>query len=101
VKLHRKYAEQGLVAVSVSLDPPENKAARERALKFLQDKQATFSNYLLEEQPEVWMARLKIDGPPCVYVLNRENQIVKKLPVGNDPVNYEVIEQAVVECLKK
>src|SRR5262249_37610099 len=52
VKLHRQYAGQGLVAVSVALDDPADEKARERALKFLKAQQATFTNVLLDEQPE-------------------------------------------------
>jgi thiol-disulfide isomerase/thioredoxin len=101
VELYQKYAKDGLVAVSVSLDDPANKESRERALKFLQDRGAAFTNLLLDEPPEVWQAKLKVQGPPCVFVLNQDNRIVKKLPVGDEGVDYNEIEKAVVQWLKK
>jgi thiol-disulfide isomerase/thioredoxin len=101
VELYQKYGKDGLVAVSVSLDDPAKKDAHERALKFLQKMGATFTNLRLDEPPAVWQAKLKINGPPCVYVLNRDNRIVKKLPVGDEGVDYAEVEKVVKEWLKK
>jgi thiol-disulfide isomerase/thioredoxin len=101
VGLHQKYARDGLVAISVSLDDPAKKEAHDRALKFLQAQGAVFTNLRLDEPPEVWQARLKVNGPPCVYVLNRDNRIVRKLPAGDEPVDYAAVEKAVQEWLKK
>src|SRR5262245_58454037 len=61
VALHQKYAKDGFVAVSVSLDDPTDDDAKAKALKFLQAQKATFTNLLLDEKPEVWQAKLKID----------------------------------------
>lgn len=44
VELHRKYADKGLVCMSVTLDDEEDKG---KALTFLQDKGATFPNFIL------------------------------------------------------
>jgi len=101
VELHDKFAKEGLVTISVSLDDPASKEAHERALKFLQARGAAFTNLLLDEPAAVWQAKLKVQGPPCVYVLNRDNRIVKKLPVGDEEVNYAEIEKTVVQWLKK
>lgn len=43
VELSRKYADQDVAVVSMSLDEPENE---ERVLKFLQDQHASFDNLL-------------------------------------------------------
>lgn len=98
VELHRKYATAGLACISVSLDDPADDAARARALRFLADKKATFSNFLLEERPEFWQAKLKIDGPPCVFVFNRAGGLVKKY---HDDVDYRDIERLVTDALKE
>ena len=49
VDIHKKYAGRGLVTVSVSMDPQgkEDKYDKEKVLKFLKEKGATFPNYIL------------------------------------------------------
>jgi thiol-disulfide isomerase/thioredoxin len=102
VELHNKYAADGLVAVSVSLDDPADQKVRQKVLEFLEKRKAEFTNLILDEPSEFWQMKLKIDGPPCVYVYNRDNKIAKKLPAGeNEPVDYQVIEKLVMELLKK
>jgi thiol-disulfide isomerase/thioredoxin len=98
VELHRKYAGAGLTCISVSLDDPADDAARGRALRFLTEKKATFSNFLLDERPEFWQAKLKIDGPPCVFVFNRAGGLVKRF---HDDVDYREIERIVIDALKE
>jgi hypothetical protein len=52
VEMHKKYAERGLVCVSVSLDKynvePED-YKKEKVVKFLNDKGAHFPNFILAE----------------------------------------------------
>jgi hypothetical protein len=99
--MHKKYAKDGLVAISVTLDDPDSKEDRANALDFLQKADATQQNFLLNEAPEVWQEKLKITGPPCVYVFNRDNQWVKKLEGFKDSGDHEAIEKLVVELLKQ
>jgi hypothetical protein len=94
--MHKKYAQGGLVAVSVSVDPLEDDAEK-RVLKFLQSKGATFTNLLLDEPPEVWQEKLHIIAVPCIYVFNRQGKWTK----FSDDINHEEIEKLVVELLKK
>src|SRR5690242_10528052 len=51
VELHKKYAKEGLACVSVSVDDEDGVKA---ALAFLQKQNATFANYRILEDPEVW-----------------------------------------------
>lgn len=97
VELHQKYATRGLSTVSVSLDNATDDDAKQRVKKFLAAQGATFANYLLDEKPEVWQAKLKIDGPPCVFVFDRRGRLVKKY---HDKVDYADIERLVAELLK-
>src|ERR1051326_8601421 len=60
VELQQKYGGDGLVAVSVALDPSDKPESRERVLKFLEARQATFTNLFLDEPADVWQERLKI-----------------------------------------
>lgn len=95
--MHNKYAKDGLAAVSVSLDDPNEPGVKETVLKFLESKKATFTNLILDEKVEVWQEKLKIDGPPAVFVIGRDGKIVQKFT----EVNYAEVEKLAVELLKK
>jgi hypothetical protein len=99
--MHRKYAKDGLVAVSVTLDDPADMAVRARALVFLKKQGATFANVLLDETPEFYQSKLKIDGPPCIYIFNRDNRwVLKRDGTGdNGRIDYELFEKRIVELL--
>ena len=98
--MQRKYAADGLAAVSVSLDDPADKDARDRVLKFLRAKDATFTNLFLDEPSELWSERLKIDLPPAVFVFDRDGRIAGKFE--GKKVSYETqIEPLVEQLLKK
>jgi hypothetical protein len=97
VEMQEKYAKQGLVAISVSLDDPNDKDAKDRVFKFLEKKKATFTNLILDEKPEVWQAKLKIDGPPCIFVFDREGKIASKVTLEG----YDEVEKVVAGLLKK
>jgi hypothetical protein len=96
--MHRKYAARGLVAISVSLDKAEDATVRPKIDQFLRQQQATFANFVLDARDEEWQARLKINGPPCVYVFDRNNRFALKQV--EDQVDYAAIEKAVQELLK-
>jgi hypothetical protein len=99
VEMHQKYAKDGFVAISVTVDTPADAG---KALAFLQKQKAEFANFLLDETDKVWQEKLKIEGPPCIYVFNKDNRIVKKMGgEDNDVTNYEVVEKIVVQLLKK
>jgi thiol-disulfide isomerase/thioredoxin len=107
VELENKYSKEGLVAVSVDLESPKNGKARERAEKFLGRMGGEFPHFMLDAGQDEWTERLKIDGPPCIFIFNRENRFVKKLPVVDakgeivEKVDFEVIEKLVSDLLKR
>jgi hypothetical protein len=94
--MHKKYARDGLVAVSVSVDPIEP-GIEKRVLKFLQAQGATFTNLLLDEPPEVWQEKLHTIAVPSIFVFNRQG----KWTQFTGEINHEEIEKLVVELLKK
>jgi hypothetical protein len=96
--MQRKYAGDGFAAVSVSLDDSRDAKDRGLAEDFLRQKQATFLNLILQAEPEEWQTRLKIAGPPCVYVFGRDNQFVLK---QSEDVDYTAIEKKVRQLLGK
>jgi hypothetical protein len=97
--MHRKYAGRGLVAVSVSLDDPKDAKVRPKVDQFLRQQQADFPNFVLDATDDEWQDKLKIQGPPCVYVFNRDNLFVLK-GVG-ETVDYAAIEKTVEALLQQ
>ena len=92
--MHRKYGKQGLVAVSVSVDDVDDKDTPGEVMKFLRQQKATGPNFLLNETPEDWQKKLKIDGVPAVFVFNRAGQIEQKyLEVPNHAEIEKLVEQ--------
>ena|SRR5436309_12857570 len=96
--MHRKYAKQGLVAVSVSVDDLEDKETQAEVLKFLRQQKATFANFLLNETPEDWQKKLKIEAVPAMFVFNRAGQIEQKY--AEAPKHAE-IEKLVEQLLRQ
>jgi hypothetical protein len=98
--MQRKYANDGVVALSVSLDDPADKEVDARILKFLRAKDADFTNLRLDELSELWSERLKIDIPPAVFVFDREGRLAGKFEL--EKANYEkYVEPLVDQLLKK
>jgi hypothetical protein len=94
--MHNKYAKNGFAAISVSLDDPKNDKARQRVIDFLTKQKATFTNLILDEESEVWQKKLKFEGPPCVFVFDRDG--TWKQYTAPD---YAEIEKYVAELMKK
>jgi hypothetical protein len=96
--MHNKYAKDRFAAFSCALDDPETKGIQEKLLKFLKEKKATFSNFLLNETDETWQEKLKLDGPPAVFVFDREGKPAKKFTAK---FTYEDVEKVVADLMKK
>jgi hypothetical protein len=94
--MQQKHAKDGVAAISVSLDDPKDKKAMQNVRDFLRKQKATFTNLVLDEKPEVWQEKLKFDGPPCVFVFNRDGKWEKFAAP-----DYAVIEKYVAGLLKK
>ena len=107
VELSKKYGPQGLVAISVAVDPPkedskEQTALRQRLLKFLTKQNATFTNLYLDEPSEVWLKKLDVAEVPCVFVFDRQGKYYRFGGSAEAPrkAEYSGIEPLVVELLK-
>ena len=88
--------------MSVSLDDPNEKGAKDKVVRFLKSKDATFTNLILDEKPELWQGKLKIDGPPLVMVFDRQGRLEDRHPSEKrNEVDYAAIEKLVAELLKK
>lgn len=97
--MHTKYAQNGLVTLSVSVDDPADHEVRGRIVKFLEKNKASFRNFLLDEAPELWQEKLNIGGPPCLYLFDRENRFVKKMVA--EEVDFSVLEKTIRELLNQ
>jgi thiol-disulfide isomerase/thioredoxin len=74
VKLHEKYAKDGLVALSVNLDDSHKNGIQQTVLKFLRSQKASFMNFILDESPEFWQKKFNSMELPFVYVFNRQGK---------------------------
>jgi thiol-disulfide isomerase/thioredoxin len=100
VEMQRKYSEQGLVCVSVNVDEPKQKQA---ALGFLKQVGASFPNYLLDEQAEVWQERWNFAAPPAAFVFDRSGRRAARLDNTAPETEYtaEALEKLVKELLAR
>jgi hypothetical protein len=98
--MHEKYAADGLVCMSVSVDDPDDKA---RVLAFLKAKKATFANYLLDEKAEVWQNEWDFTAPPAVLVYGRDGKRAQKFDNEdpNKPFDYTDVEPLVRKLLNQ
>jgi thiol-disulfide isomerase/thioredoxin len=100
VALHGKYAADGVVCMSVSVD---EKTDRDAAHDFLKKQKATFPNYFIDDPKEqAWWDKWKIGAIPVVLVFDREGKLARKFDI-DDPDNqftYEDVEKLVAELVK-
>jgi len=105
--MQQKYGKDGLVVLGVLLDDPKDATLRADGLKYLDKVKPPFENVYLDAKMEEWQKKLRINGYPGVYVFNRDNHHVKKLPVLDDKgeekeeVDYDVIDRVVANLMKK
>ena len=95
--MQRKYAADGLVAMSVSLDDPHMEGTKEAVLKFLRGKKAAFTNVILDESSDFWTSKFDATGPPFTYVFDRQGRWRRFKGAGH----YEEIENLVPKLLKE
>jgi hypothetical protein len=93
--MHRKYAAKGLVAISVSLDPAED---RDGAEKFLVKQKATFTNLWLDETQEFWTKKFNIFAPPSLFVYDRKGKWVQ-FKADDEDIDHAKVEKLVVKLL--
>ena len=82
VALHRKYPSR-VACISFNTDyygdkrhPPES--LRPSVKKFLAAQGVTFQNVICSEESETLYDRLRLGGPPAVYVFDRTGKLAKR-----------------------
>jgi len=99
VEMKEKYADQGLVCVSMTIDKPESKDA---ALKFLKTQKADFENFLIDEPASAWSKAWNFQIVPAVRVYGRDGKLVKQFDYNDDEnqFKHEEIEPFVAKLLR-
>lgn len=103
VEMHRKYAAKGLAVVSLSLDDADKPKKVSEATAFLQGKQATFANYLLDETSDDAFEKLSITAIPAVFLFGPDGKEVKRFTLEdvNNLFTYDQVEAFVKDYLAK
>ena len=96
VALHDQYARSGLAVVSVSVDPLDDRGARDAAQAFLTKQKATFRNVILNNKAEVWQEKWKVVGPPLLFLFDRQGKLVARWEDKVDLVDVEKRVKAVL-----
>lgn len=106
VERHGKYAAQGLVCMSVSMDKlgAAEQYSKEKVLKFLQEKRAVFPNFILSQPDKEEEALVKLIGDcfliPHLALFDRQGRRVWTSADGpelNDEQLDKKIEQLLAE----
>lgn len=104
VELHQQYSGKGLVCMSVALDPAEEDkegTPPPGIKKFLVKQKAAFANYWLNEEPKVWQERWHIQGPPAVFVFDRQGRRAARFDSEDPdkPLKYEAVKKLIADLL--
>lgn len=99
VQMHQRYAKDGLVCMTVSVDEVKQQKA---ALDFLKKVGAAFPNYLLDEEVSLWQDKWDLSAPPAVFVFDRKNQRAAKFDTSDPdkPYSSDDIEKLVQKLLR-
>jgi thiol-disulfide isomerase/thioredoxin len=107
VEMHKKYADKGLVCVSLSMDKfglDDDEYKKDKVVKFLRDKGATFPNFIVSEPKKDEEALLKLIGDfqaiPYMVMFDRDG---KKVWASDEKpkLDDEKLEKLIEEQLSK
>lgn len=101
VQMHEKFGDKGLAVATLSLDDPAEAKQVEDAKVFLREQKATFTNYLLDEEPGVGFEKLGVNAIPAVFIYGPDGKEVKRFTMDdpNNQFTYDEVEKAVVALL--
>ena len=99
ITMHKKYADKGLVVISVTVDNPQEPEQLEAAQNFLRHVQSPFLNLHLQESPEVWTKTLDFVSLPCYYIFDRQGKWVRFGGDSAKSINYDEVEKTIVAML--
>jgi thiol-disulfide isomerase/thioredoxin len=101
IEMQKKYADKGLVVISVWLDDASDPELVASAHKFLTRHQSPLRNLLLDEPSELWAEKFQYRSLPFYYVFDRHGKWVRfpATDVKDGTVDYAVLEGVVAEML--
>ncbi len=105
--MQKKYGDRELAVLTVTVDDPRDAAVRKKVETYLGGLKPPFrtvnlAGYDVDRMPTLYFG----GGVPGVFVFNRDNRYVLKLPLyrGETEVTKyspEAIDKAVAEAIKK
>jgi hypothetical protein len=101
--MHQKYARDGLVIVTLDIDPsfgrPKLPEIEKRVRKKLEDFSLTpLTNLILDEPPEVLEEKLHFKSTPTIFVFNRQGQW-RQFDDASGGIDHKAVEELVVKLL--
>lgn len=96
VQMHKDHAKDGLVTMSVTVDDIKDS---DRALAFLKGQQATFANFLLDEETETWQEHWKFTSIPAVMLFKDGKKLRQFDYDSPEQFTYDDVEKTVVKLL--
>ena len=97
LEMQKKYAAEGLVCISLSVDFEKDK---QKAKEFLIKQNSTIQNFWLDEPAKVWQERWDTSGPPLIFVFDRAGRRAGKFGTEDKPANPADIDKLVTELLQ-
>jgi thiol-disulfide isomerase/thioredoxin len=101
VEMHHKYADKGLVAVSLSMDEADVPKKVAAATAFLKEKKAVFTNLILDEKMDDAFEKLNIGAIPAVFLYTPDGKELKRFTLEDvdNLFTYEQVEAFVKDYL--
>jgi thiol-disulfide isomerase/thioredoxin len=95
--MQTKYADKGLVVISVSLDVPDS---FDNAQAFLTRKNSNLRNFYLDEPGDLWAKKFESESLPFYYLFDRRGKWVRYRGKDYaDGVPYDELEKVVIKML--
>ncbi len=90
VELQKKFADKGLVVITVSVDPADNAKRVKRANEILADNNVSLRNLILDEPLDMWSKKFETGSLPFAYLFDRHGKWVRcrASDYSNDPEGY-------------
>ncbi len=99
IELYHRYQGRGVRFVSMCLDEYTDKPAIDRAQQFLKKSQATFENYLMDENLMKAFEWLDLIGIPAVIIYDREGN--ERFRLTGDNPNKQFTDEDIEAAINK
>lgn len=97
--MQREHGDKGLVCFTITVDSLDRK---KEAHEFLNQIKAQLpGNFLLDESEEFWAKKFSMNGPPCVFVFDRQGKRAGKFYSADQPYEPGDIDKLVFDLLRE